>query len=177
MRQFRQIRSSLDHSSAVTLANSLVISKIDYCNSLFKGLPQSSLDRLQLIQNSLARVVCPSVKRFKHISPVLHRLHWLPVSSRVDFKIAILTYKVLKFQQPTYLLDLIPQYNPERSIRSSSKGLLMVPDIRSEMGRRSFAFSAPTVWNSLPYNIRNADCLSSFKGLLKTFLYQKHLPP
>ena len=63
IRQLHQIRSSLDTSSAIILANSLVSSKLDYCNSLFYGLPASSLDRLQKVQNSLARVVVPSVKR------------------------------------------------------------------------------------------------------------------
>ena len=100
IRQLRQIRSSLDILSAIILANSLVISKLDYCNSLLNGLPKSSINRLQVVQNSLARTIYPSAKRSDHISPVLHKLHWLPVSSRIEFKIATLTFKVLKFQQP-----------------------------------------------------------------------------
>ena len=78
IRQIRQMRSSLDHNSAVLLANALVSSKLDFCNSLYYGLPQSSIHRLQLVQNSLARVVCPSVRRRDHITPVLQKLHWLP---------------------------------------------------------------------------------------------------
>ena len=112
-----------------------------------------------------------------HISPVLHKLHWLPVSSRIEFKIATLTFKVLKFQQPAYIYDLIAPYIPPRSLRSSNKNLLIVPDIRSEMGRRSFSFASPSIWNSLPQHVRSSDSLSAFHGLLKTFLYQKSLPP
>ena len=137
IRQLRQIRSSLDISSAIILVNSLVISKLDYCNSLLNGLPKSSINRLQVVQNSLARTIYPSAKRSDHISPVLHKLHWLPVSSRIEFKIATLTFKVLKFQQPAYIYDLIAPYIPPRSLRSSNKNLLIVPDIRSEMRRRS----------------------------------------
>ena len=177
IRQLRQIRSSLDISSAIILANSLVISKLDYCNSLLNGLPKSSINRLQVVQNSLARTIYPSAKRSDHISPVLHKLHWLPVSSRIEFKIATLTFKVLKFQQPAYIYDLIAPYIPPRSLRSSNKNLLIVPDIRSEMGRRSFSFTSPSIWNSLPPHIRSSDSLSAFRGLLKTFLYQKSLPP
>ena len=104
IRQLRQIRSSLDISSAIILANSLVISKLDYCNSLLNGLPKSSINRLQVVQNSLARVIYPSAKRSDHVSPLLHKLHWLPVSSRIEFKIATLTFKVLKFNsQRTFL--------------------------------------------------------------------------
>ena len=177
IRQLRQIRSSLDISSAIILANSLVISKLDYCNSLLNGLPKSSINRLQVVQNSLARTIYPSAKRSDHVSPLLHKLHWLPVSSRIEFKIATLIFKVLKFQQPAYMFDMIAPYIPPRSLRSSNKNLLIVPDIRSEMGRRSFSFAAPTIWNSLPQHIRSSDSLSVFRGLLKTFLYQRSLPP
>ena len=68
-RQIRQVRSSLDINSAIILANSLVSSKLDYCNSLYYGLPALSLDRLQKVQNSLARVVDPSVRRHHQITP------------------------------------------------------------------------------------------------------------
>ena len=177
IRQLCQIRSSLDFSSAFILANSLVISKLDYCNSLLNGLPKSSLNRLQVVQNSLARTIFPSAKRSDHISPVLHKLHWLLLSSRIEFKIATLTFKVLKFQQPAYIYDLIAPYIPPRSLRSSNKNLLIVPDIRSEIGRRSFSFASPSIWNSLPQHIRSSDSLSAFRDLLKTFLYQKSLSP
>ena len=58
IRQLRQLRSSLDFDSSVILANSIIHSKLDYCNSLFSGLPISSISRLQRVQNALARVVC-----------------------------------------------------------------------------------------------------------------------
>ena len=132
---------------------------------------------LQVVQNSLAHTIYPSVKRSDHISPVLHKLHWLPVSSRIEFKIATLTFKVLKFQQPAYIYDLIAPYIPPRSLRFSNKNLLIVPDIRSEMGCRSFSYASPSIWNSLPQNIRSSDSLSAFCGLLKTFLYLIPLCP
>ena len=91
--------------------------------------------------------------------------------------LATLTFKVLKFQQPAYIYDLIAPYIPPRSLRSFNKNLLIVPDIRSEMGRRSFSFASPSILNSLPQHIRFSDSLSAFRGLLKTFLYQKSLPP
>jgi len=70
IRQLHHIRSSLDHNSAVLHANSLV-SKLDYCNSLFYNLPDNSLKRLQHVQNSLARFVVPSIKRHQHIHLLL----------------------------------------------------------------------------------------------------------
>ena len=85
IRQLRQIRSSIDTNSATILSNALVHTKLDYCNSLFYSLPKSSIHRLQVVQNALARVVIPSTLRHHHITPVLKRLHWLPVEQRIKY--------------------------------------------------------------------------------------------
>lgn len=171
IRQLRQIRSSLDKNSATVLANALVSSKLDYCNSLFYGLPASSLDRFQRVQNALARVVIPSVKRHHHISPTLQKLHWLPIPQRITFKIASLTFKTLHQKQPSYLAELLIPYNPSRILRSSDKNLLVVPNIKSAQGRRSFSFAAPTIWNSLPPALRASPTFESFHRDLKTHLF------
>ena len=134
-------------------------------------LPNSSLNRLQRVQNSLARVVVPSTKRFDHITPTLLKLHWLPVHKRITFKIATLTYKTLHNKQPSYLHDLLHSYNPTRSLRSSDKLLLVVPKIHTALARRSFSHAAPTIWNSLPFLLRNASSLHSFTTQLKTHLF------
>ena len=66
IRQLRQIRSSLDVSSAIIFANSLVISKLDYCNSLLNGLSKFTINCLQVVQNSLACTIYLSSKRSDH---------------------------------------------------------------------------------------------------------------
>src|SRR2546425_11087582 len=71
IRQLRQIRPSLDLNSSIQLANALVSSKLDYCNSPFYGLPDTYIKRLQRVQNSLVRVIFPSLKRSDHITPAL----------------------------------------------------------------------------------------------------------
>ena len=161
--------------------NSLVSSKVDYCNSLYYGLPDCnslyyslpalSLDRLQKVQNSLARVVDPSVRRHHHITPTLKKLHWLPIHQRIHFKIASLTFKTLQNFQPSYLSDLLIPYTPSRNLRSLDKHLLTVPDIRSANGRRSFTFAAPTIWNSLPIALRSCPSLPTFLSGLKTHFF------
>src|SRR6266516_5903530 len=101
IRQLRQIRSSLDLNSSIALANALVSSKLDYCNSLFYNLPDNSINRLQRVQNSPAWAVILSCKRFHHITSTLTKLHWLPVKKRITFKIATITYKALQNKQPS----------------------------------------------------------------------------
>src|SRR5437899_11394589 len=102
IRQLRQIRSSLDKNSAIILANSLVHSKIDYCNSLLFDLPDASIMCLQRVQNSLTRVVCNSPKRQAHYSDLLKSLHWLPISKRIQYMMAVLTFKDVQYGHPPY---------------------------------------------------------------------------
>ncbi len=170
IRQLRQIRSSIDINSATILANALVHSKLDYCNSLYYSLPNSSIHRLQLVQNSLARVVLPSTLRHHHITPVLKRLHWLPVEQRIKYKIASITYKSLHYQQPSYLYELLSPV-AQSGRRSSSNKLLNLQRVNTISGQRSFFSSAPKIWNYLPTVLRLSPSYSSFRSKLKTFFF------
>ena len=114
------------------MAAAIVGSRLDYCNSLLAGTSVSNLARLQLVQNTLARVVAQK-PRFCHITPVLADLHWLPICHRINFKIATIAFKVLHFQQPSYLAALVPRYVPTRSLRSSSSLSLCVPSRKTAM--------------------------------------------
>ena len=159
-------------NSSVFLANALVSSKFDYCNSLFYNLPDKSLNRLQLVQNVLARVV-PSVRQNHHITPTLRQLHWLPIPKRITFKIAFIIFKTLHHKQPSYLAELLTsRHDTSHNTRSSdSPNFLSVPKINSERGRRSFLYAAPTIWNSLPDSLRASASVSSFLSGLKTHLF------
>src|SRR6476469_7114698 len=86
---------------------------------------------------------------------------------RMTFKLGLLTFKVLAHKEPTYLCQLLLPYNPTRQLRSSDQHLLTVPNIKSYMGRSSFSFSAPSIWNSLPLPLRSCESVSSFRKLLK----------
>ena len=114
-------------SSILFIATSIVHSKLDYCNSLYFNLPKSQTNRLQLIQNSLARVVVKAPKSC-HISPVLKSLHWLKINERIDYKLLSLTYKVLTTTQPSYLHNTL---QPPRCTRTSSVVTLSRPPASS----------------------------------------------
>lgn len=171
IRLIRQIRPSLDKNSAVLLGNALVISKLDFCNSLYYGLPKSSIYKLQLVQNSLARLVMPSTKKYDHISPVLRELHWLPVEQRIKYKIALLTFKTLNNSSPSYLLELLTPSRSVCNVRSNNKSLLTVPRIFSTAGQRSFSYGAPYLWNSLPFDLRCCKNINTFRSKLKTHFF------
>ena len=171
IRQIRTARPSLDSKSAILLANALVSSKLDYCNSLYSSLPDCSIHRLQRVQNSLARAIVPTIKRSQHITPTLRALHWLPIRQRITYKIAMLTFKTLQYKQPSYLADLLHPHTSSRSLRSTDQRLLTIPLVKSAIGRCYFSYCAPTLWNSLPPSLRFSDSLLSFRCQLKTYLF------
>ncbi len=80
-------------------------------------------------------------------------------------------FKILQNKQLSYLHDLLHVHTPIRNLRSSNANLLVVSNISSNIGRRSFSYAAPTVWNSLPLSIRYTKSLSTFRSLLKTHLF------
>ena len=97
-----KISQVLSQKDAEKLVHTFVTSRLDYCNSLLSGSSRKSLKTLQLVQNAAARVLTRTKKR-EHITPVLASLHWLPVKSRIEFKILLLTFKALNNMAPSYL--------------------------------------------------------------------------
>ena len=169
IRALRHIRSSLTEDMAKSVALALVSSRLDYANSLLYGTSDTNINKLQRIQNSLAKLV---LKR-PHISSstALHNLHWLPIKQRIDFKISTFTYKLLHTRTPSYLSNLLLPYTPVRSLRSSDRDLLVQPSVSTVIGSRAFSVAAPTIWNKLPITIRQSSSLTSFRRLLKTHLF------
>src|SRR6218665_1397240 len=166
----RHIRSALTKDMSQTIACSLVSSRLDYGNSIFVGVSDLEVKRLQRIQNSLARVMlCVSIRTCSSV--LLHQLHWLPVEFRINFKLACLTYKVLCTSKPTYLHALLTPYTPPRCLRSSGTRPLAEPRYRIVMGSRAFHFSAPREWNRLPLSLRSSNYLPYFKKCLKTHYF------
>ena len=114
-------------------------------------------------QNSLARVIFSSAKKRDHISPLLHKLHWLPIEQRIIYKTAVITFKVLHNRQPAYLADLITPQRFARDLCSNAQNLRVALRTKLTTTRRSFAFSAPHIWNSLlPPELRACRILFSF---------------
>lgn len=168
----RHIRSIITQEVALTLACSLINSRIDYCNSLLHGAPSSSLDRLQRVQNSAARVVM-SVGHRVHAEPLLESLHWLPVRQRVEFKLALLMYKIGCSGTPSYLKRLLTPRQAARQLRSSSRPLYSVPSsVMTSFGRRAFSFVGPSIWNKLPDEVTSSQTVSTFKRRLKTYHFK-----
>ena len=154
----------MDSQSVKCVVNALVLSRLDYCNSLFVGLPGDLLKRLQHVQNSAARTIL-NLPRREPVRRHLKSLGWLPIPERTELKVACLTYRCLNGLAPLHLSKLISPYTPERDLRSAGKNLLKTkPHRLAHYGKRAFSCVAPSIWNSLHDTARLASTLSSFRS-------------
>ncbi|XP_061490034.1 tRNA-splicing endonuclease subunit Sen15 isoform X1 [Rhineura floridana] len=172
----RRLQPYLPVQQLPLVVHALVTSRLDYCNALYVGLPLKTTQKLQLVQNAAAHLLTNSRHR-DHITPVLFDLHWLPVVFRARFKVLVLTFKTLYGFGPAYLKERLHRHHLCHPTRSATQGLLSIPPTKTVrlVGTRERAFSvvAPTLWNSLPCDLRHAPSLDVFRKALKTWLFQQ----
>jgi len=181
IRQLRVIRRHVTSDVLKTLLHAFVSSRLDYCNSLLFGLPYCDVRKLQSVQNAAARLL-GGLSKYDHITPILRdKLHWLPIRQRVDFKIAVLTYKCLHHLAPDYLADMCNEAASSEALsrnRSAARGDLIPPVWNTvTYGQRGFQYAAEAVWNRLPANVRREQSLLSFRKQLKTHLFKTAFHP
>jgi len=163
------IRHLLTTDVALTVARSLILSRLDYCNAVLHGAPDSSIQKPQRVQHTVARIVLQAPRQSPS-QPLLEQLHWLPVRQHIDYKLAVLTYKIRHTSTPAHLSYHTRPRESTRHFRSSTTLLLHRPTNRTHFADRAFRCSARAVWNSLNTDNLCRCSLALFKR--KTFLFR-----
>ena len=176
LRRLSSIIKYLNTETSKTLVHAFITSRVDYCNSLFVNLPNKDLVRLQSVLNRAARLIF-KLPPFTSTSPYLYELHWLPVKARIEFKICLLVFKALKFNQPAYLNELFIYYTPRSNAilrAADDPHLLIVPRLNrhSSFAFQAISYAGPLFYNKLPFNLKEVNNVDSFKKLLKTYLFK-----
>ena len=155
--------------------NFLCISRLDNCNSLLMGTPNSVIQPMQKVQNTAARLILRA-PHHQNCTPLLQQLHWLPVSDRIKYKTACMCYNAITGSTPSYLSELLHLYSPSRSLHSSSDTCMLKLQRfnRKTHGFHTFSHFGPHIWNNLPQDIRHSATLFSFKSKLKTFFFSEY---
>ena len=177
LRQLRTIARSLSSTASATLVHSFVAIRLDYCCSLYAGLPAVRLNCLDRVLRSAARLI-GRIPKFDHISSYMRDiLHWLPLRQRIAYRVAALVWRCLLGLAPVYLTELCSptlSARGSRSLRSVEHGLLSVPFARtSTKQNRAFSVVGPSTWNGLPLVLRSLPRTPSqtFLSQLKMVLF------
>lgn len=171
LHKLRKFKHHLTTSTLHILVQAFVISRLDYANSLYFGIPEYLMKRLQKVQNMAARLLC-DIEYGESVTPALIRLHWLPINKRCIFKLAVITFNCIHDTGPSYLKELIVKPTPTRTLRSNKEMNLHVPKAKLKYGgERSFRVAAPKIWNSLPSSVTSTDSIAVFKSKLKHYLF------
>ena len=173
LRNIAFLKKYLDNKTITMLIHSYVISRLDYCNVLYYGLPNYNLKKIQNVFNRAARLIAGIPPR-ERITPVLIKLHWLPVKARIIFKMCVLTYQALRSGKPGYVRNMLKSFRPNTDVslrHNDDPYRLEEPRSRSNVGTRAFERSAPRVFNKLPLEIKESPNCDIFKKKLKTYIF------
>ena len=148
------------------------VSHFDYSKAIIIGCPDTTVGLMQKVQNTAARMVLN--KHQSHsATECLKQLHWLPIKSRIDYKVLTVVFKCKHGMTPKYLQDLLEaKEHCRQGLKSNSKELLKVPTAtRKTCADRSFSVKGPKLWNDLPNSIQTITSYTEFKKQLKTHLF------
>ena len=174
LRALKHVRKFVDKCTANTIACSIIGSRLDYCNSVLAGISNHNMKRLQRLQNSAARTVA-NVSSRTSATNIMRDLHWLPVAQRIDYKIALTTFKLLTTGSPEYLCKLLKVPVPVRVLRSSNHQLLVTPFCKSVLCSHAFSAYAPRLWNNLPQSIHNFVDLDMHTAMVSVDVFKRKL--
>lgn len=176
LRRLRQLRNLVGKDVTAQLVSAFILSRLDHCNSLLAGLSRSTILPLQRVQNAAARLVL-DLRPHDHVTPALKLLHWLPVESRITYKLCMLMHKIYIGNASQYLADCVvsvasSSINRRPGLRSADTAKYVECTTRTKFGERAFSHAGSTAWNMLPSSLHNITDTTLFKKRLKTHLFQ-----
>src|SRR6218665_1759520 len=173
------ISRSLTPSAASTLVHAFVVSRLDYCGTLYHGLPACRTGFLNRVLRTAARLV-GRISKFGHVSEYMRgELHWLPYPHCIAYRVSALVRRCTEGLAPPYLRELCcstMQVQRCRCLRSAAQAELIVPRSRTATRqRRAFSVAGPATWNGLPVTLRQIPVHHSisFLSALKTVMFDR----
>ena len=164
IRGLSKVKVYLTQQQLQVVVCSKILNNLDYCNSLYYGLPVYTINKLQRVQNCAARLVWKNKIPFTSSDGVYGCLNWLRIRFRIIYKVLLIVHHCLHKNAPTEVAALIQYSQSQRTMKLQETRTL------NSYGDRAFSHVGPKLWNLLPGEIREQHDLVSFKQNLKTFL-------
>jgi hypothetical protein len=174
LRAIHKISGALTPKLKHMLARQLILTRLDYCNSVAAICTKADRRVLQKIQNWAARLVC-NIPRTTPATDSLKSLHWLPIEGSINFKVCLLAHNAYhRHSCPTYITSRLVTHTTVRSLRSASAKLLKIRLFKCNCGPRDPIQQSALYWIKLPQQLRDEINTSGFKKILKTFLFRRN---
>ena len=175
LKNLSNIRDALPHKARVIMITNLILTNLDYCNSILLGTNNNELKPLQLIINKSVRFIFNINKR-THITPFLKKLHILPVIYRIKYKVCLISYRILNGTAPSYLVEKFPTFTPTTttSLREGrGRDRMMFAMKRPVHGKETTNDRIKKEWNNLPIKLRAEESINIFKSRLKAHFFSQ----
>jgi hypothetical protein len=169
LRVISKQKKAMKTSAVKILLHSLVLSRIEFCSSIFYGATNQLQSRLQMVSNSSLRILA-GLRKFDHLSAAREKYFWLSVQDRQLLRLACIIFVAIKYGLPQYLANSLKEKVFDRRTRFSQLHPLEIARTRSGVGDLAFSVAGPSVWNTIPTDIRASKTLSSFRRRLKKYL-------
>ena len=182
LRNLWQVHRAMDIPTKILMVKQLIISKLDYCNVLYCGLPKRIVDGLQKVLNSCIRFIYNLHGHQDDYTRYFMQSHILPAQQRLNFKACLTAYKIVHGLAPIYMQEQVPLDENWGTNRTTRMTDILDPyrlkhqkmssiNANSKLRKRRISVYLPEVWNSLSLELRSLPSVEQFKARLKTFLY------
>ena len=168
-----KIKGKLDFESAKTIKQALILSKVDYCNSLLLVTTLYQLDKLQCTQNMACQVVL-KLRKYDRVTEPMSTLQWLCIQERIKYKVVSVMFNCLKGNAPQHLIHLLTKRNT-----SGKYDYLQLTSFCQHLTRiigpsvHHFASARPRIWNYPSAEVHKLDIIEMFMRKLKIHLFTK----
>jgi hypothetical protein len=170
LKRITSLRHCISFNQLEILTHAFITSRVDFCNSMFYGSTKDVLRGVRSVLSFTAKAITGANFRTPS-DPIFKNLHWLPLNARISFKLAVLAFKIIHNQAPSYLQKHIRAVSPPRLTRYSSAPVLTSLSYSSKsvsrFCERSCFYSICDIFNHLPSEIRAEPNFITFKRRLK----------
>ncbi len=169
-----QVENLCDRPSRIIAVQSLVLSIINYCISIWGSANLTIFDDAQKLLSFAAKVAKGIAKKFDHATPIIQELGWLKIKENHKLDICTTVFKELNGFYPVWYKKFPTVLKVTESI-TRQQNCLYVPKTRTDSGARCRNVTGPKLWNNLPSNITDAGSIFSFKFRLQSYFLNNTL--
>ena len=168
----KRMRKTLPTESLCMLYKTPIELHIRYCSIVWGNCGEALKDKLQILQNRAARIITRTTYDTANHFALLRQLKWLDVRSIIKLEMGLFMYRAMNQPVPEQISEMFPHLSTYHSYetRSVVNGNLYMPTSHLFTGQRSLSYAGSKLWNEIPFEIRNADSLNSFKTNFKAYL-------